>query len=136
MAQIEIFNPDAINKPRAPYSHVAAVAAGAKLVAIAGQVSIDRAGNVVGPYDIEKQAAQVFANLGEALRAAGGDWNNVVQFMSFLTRREDIPAFAAFRVREFPRLFPGGAYPPNTLLIVAGLASEEIVLEVQVLAAV
>ena len=30
MADIAIFNPDSINTPRAPYSHVAEVGAGAK----------------------------------------------------------------------------------------------------------
>jgi hypothetical protein len=38
MADIAIFNPDSINTPRGPYSHVAEVGAGAKLVVIAGQV--------------------------------------------------------------------------------------------------
>jgi enamine deaminase RidA (YjgF/YER057c/UK114 family) len=136
MAQIEISNPEALGKPRAPYSHVAAVSPGARLVVIAGQVAIDRAGNVIGPGDIEKQAAQVFANLGEALKTAGADWNNVIQFMSFLTRREDIPGFAAFREREFRKLYPDNAFPPNTLLIVSGLVNEQLILEVQAIAAV
>ena len=136
MAEIDIFNPDTINKPVAPYSHVAEVGAGAKLVVIAGQVAIDRNGNVVGAGDIESQAAQVFANLGDALEAAGGDWKNVIQFMSFLTRREDIAKFAAWRQSEFTKLYPTGAYPPNTLLIVSGLVNEALILEVQAIAAI
>jgi enamine deaminase RidA (YjgF/YER057c/UK114 family) len=136
MAQVEIFNPAGLGKPAAPYSHIAAAGAGAKLVFLAGQVAIDGAGNLVGEGDIEKQAAQVFANLGEALRAAGADWSHVVQFMSFLTRRQDIPGFAAYRQRAFPTLFPRGAYPPNTLLIVNGLVNEKMLLEVQAVAAV
>lgn len=136
MADIAIFNPDSINTPRAPYSHVAEVGAGAKLVMIAGQVALDRGGNVVGPGDIAKQAAQVYANLGDALSAAGGGWKNVIQFMTFLTRREDIAKLAEFRQREFTKFYPDGSYPPNTLLIVSGLASEELLLEVQAVAAV
>ena len=136
MADIAIFNPDSINTPRAPYSHVAEVGAGAKLVMIAGQVAIDRGGNVVGHGDIGKQAAQVFANLGDALSAAGGDWKNVIQFMTFITRRDDIAKLAEFRQREFAKFFPGGAYPPNTLLIVSGLVNEALILEVQAIAAI
>lgn len=136
MARIEIFNPDAINRPRAPYSHVAVAGAGARLVAIAGQVAIDRDGRVVGEGDIERQTAQVFANLGDALKAAGAGWNDVLQFMSFLTRREDIAGFAAFREREFARLYPDRAFPPNTLLIVGGLVQEALLLEVQAVAAI
>jgi enamine deaminase RidA (YjgF/YER057c/UK114 family) len=136
MAEIRIFNPETLGAPRAPYSLVASVTPGARLIAIAGQVAVGRDGKVVGPGDIEQQAAQVFANLGECLKAAGADWKNIIQFMSFLTRRQDIPGFAVWRQREFPRLFPDGAYPPNTLLIVSGLVDEEMLLEVQAIAAV
>ena len=136
MAEIRIFNPETLGAPRAPYSLLASVAPGARLIAIAGQVAVGRDGRVVGKGDIEQQAAQVFANLGECLKAAGADWKNVVQFMSFLTRRQDIPGFAAWRQREFPRLFPDGTWPPNTLLIVGGLVDEDMLLEVQAVAAV
>ena len=136
MAEIEVFNPDTLLKPTGPYSHVSEAGGYAKLVMIAGQVALDADGNVVGPGDIEKQTAQVFANLANALEAAGGDWKNVIQFMSFLTRREDLAKFAAFRRREFATLYPDGAYPPNTLLIVSGLADERFLLEVQAVAAI
>ena len=136
MADLEIFNPDTIAKPRGSYSHVAQAAGAGKVVAIAGQVALDPAGNVVGPGDIEQQAAQVYKNLENALRAAGCNWGNVLQTMTFLTRKEDIAKFAAYRSREMPRLFPGGKFPPNTLLVVSALASDDLVLEIQALAAV
>jgi enamine deaminase RidA (YjgF/YER057c/UK114 family) len=136
MADIEIFNPDSISTPGGTYSHVAEVGPGAKLVAIAGQVALDRDGNVVGPGDFEQQCAQVYANVGAALEAAGGDWSNVLQFMSFLVRKEDIPKFAAFRKREFPKRYPEGNYPPNTLLVVSALANDALLLEVQAIAAI
>ena len=41
----------------------------------------------------------------------------------------------AFRQREFPRMFPGGAYPPNTLLMVDRLVQEPFLIEVQTVAA-
>jgi hypothetical protein len=56
--------------------------------------------------------------------------------MTFITRREDIAPLRTWRERQFPKLFPDGAYPPNTLLVVNGLATEELLLEVQVTAAV
>ncbi len=136
MAGIRIFNPEALHKPVGLYSHVAEAGAQSKFVFIAGQLALDRDGNVVGKGDIEKQAAQVFANLGRALSAAGGGWKNVVQFMSFVTRREDIAGIAAWRKREFAAFYPDGAYPPNTLLIVGGLSNEQLLLEVQAIAAV
>ena len=133
MADIKIFNPVGLAKPPATYSHIAQ-AKTQQVVFIAGQVPSDAAGNVVGKGDIEAQAAQVYANIHTALRAVGADWNNVVQFTSFLTRAEDAAAFRAWRTREFPKLFPGGS-PPNTLLIISRLADPDYLLEVQTIAA-
>lgn len=136
MVDLEIFNPDALNPPGGSYSHVARVPAGVTLVAIAGQVAIGADGKLVGPGDFERQCEQVYANLGAALEAAGGGWQNVIQMMTFLARREDVSRLRAWREREFPRLFPTRRYPPNTLLVVSALANDELLLEVQALAAV
>ena len=135
MADIEIFNPEGLASPRGTYSHVARVPAGATLVALAGQVAIDRDGEVVGS-DFEAQCGQVYDNVGAALRGAGAGWENVIQSMTFLTRREDVARFRAWRERAFADFFPSGVHPPNTLLVVSGLASEDLLLEVQVIAAV
>jgi enamine deaminase RidA (YjgF/YER057c/UK114 family) len=136
MAKVKIFNPETMVKPRSTYSHVAEIDAGARLVFLAGQIAIDHSGNPLGANDFETQCAEVFANIGKALNAAHADWKNVVQFMAFLVRREDIPKYAAFRQREFPKYFPDGIYPPSTLLIVNGLAHEAFLIEVQAVAAV
>lgn len=40
-----------------------------------------------------------------------------------------------YRMREFPRLFQGGAYPPNTLLMIDRLVREEFLIEVSAVAA-
>jgi hypothetical protein len=40
-----------------------------------------------------------------------------------------------WRLREFPRLFPNGVYPPNTLLIIDRLVQEQFLVEVQTVAA-
>jgi enamine deaminase RidA (YjgF/YER057c/UK114 family) len=136
MASVEIFNPVGLAAPRGTYSHVARAPAGATLVAIAGQVAIDPDGLLVGPDDVGKQADQVYANIAAALTAIGGGWDAVISTMTFLTRREDLVPFRAWREREYPRLFAGGRYPANTLLVVDGLAHEDFLLEVQVTAAV
>jgi hypothetical protein len=48
---------------------------------------------------------------------------------------QDITKFFQYRTREFPRWFAGGAYPPNTLLVVDRLVREEYLLEVAAVAA-
>jgi enamine deaminase RidA (YjgF/YER057c/UK114 family) len=133
VANIKIFNPPGLAKPAGTYAHIAQ-AKTQEVVFIAGQVPADASGNTVGKGNFEAQCTQVYANIHAALRAVGGDWNNVVQFTSFLTRAEDAAAFRAWRGREFPKMFPGG-YPPNTLLIISRLADPDYLLEVQTIAA-
>jgi hypothetical protein len=48
---------------------------------------------------------------------------------------QDIPKFMAWRLREFPKLFPNGVYPPNTLLVIDRLVQEQFLVEVQTVAA-
>jgi enamine deaminase RidA (YjgF/YER057c/UK114 family) len=134
MPDIKIFNPDGLAKPAGTYTHVAH-AKTQQVVFIAGQVPMDAAGNTVGKGDFEAQCAQVYANIHIALRSVGADWKNVVQFTSYLVRPQDAATFRAYRGREFPKMFPGDAYPPNTLLIISRLADEAYWLEVQTVAA-
>jgi hypothetical protein len=58
-----------------------------------------------------------------------------VQFTTNLVHSQDIPKFMAWRLREFPKMFPNGTYPPNTLLIVDRLVHEQFLIEVQTVAA-
>ena len=99
-------------------------------------VALNAAGNVIGDDDFDAQTAQVFRNVEAALKSAGASWANVVQFTTYLVHSQDIPKFMAFRLREFPKMFPNGKYPPNTLLIVDRLVKEQFLVEVQTIAAV
>jgi len=133
--EIKIINPDTLGTPLGQYSQIARVKGASELVFIAGQLASDKAGKVVGADDFDAQCRQVFANIEAALKAVGGGWGNVVQFTTYLVHSQDIPKFMAFRKREFPRLFPSGAYPPNTLLMVDRLVGEAYLVEVQTTAA-
>jgi enamine deaminase RidA (YjgF/YER057c/UK114 family) len=132
--RIRISNPDTLPKPAGSYSHVARVTAG-DLLFIAGQVATDGSGKVVGADDFEAQAAQVFANLRAALASEGADFRHVVQFTTYLVDSRDIAKLRRYRDRVYPQLFPDGKYPPNTLLVVQRLASEEMRLEIAAIAA-
>jgi enamine deaminase RidA (YjgF/YER057c/UK114 family) len=134
MAEIKIFNPDTLAKPLGQYSHITRVKA-SEFVFIAGQVGADKDGKLVGAGDFDAQCVQVFANIEAALKSVGGGWNNLVEFTTYLVHSQDIPKFMAYRMREFPRMFPSGVYPPNTLLIVDRLVQEPFLIEVQATAA-
>jgi len=134
MAEITIYNPDTLGKPLGQYSHITRVKADEYLF-IAGMLSADRAGNIIGQDDFDAQCVQVFKNIEAALTSAGAGWQQVVQFTTYLVHSQDIPKFMTFRKREFPRLFPNGFYPPNTLLMVDRLVQEPFLVEVQTVAA-
>jgi 2-iminobutanoate/2-iminopropanoate deaminase len=64
------------------YSQIVEVTSG-KLVLIAGQVPHDANDKMVGEGNFEAQVEQVFKNLGSALKAAGGDWKNLVKINNY-----------------------------------------------------
>jgi len=134
MPEIKIINPATLGKPMGQYSQLTRVKA-SEFVFIAGQLSGDKDGKIVGVDDFDAQCVQVFANIETALHSVGAGWGNIVQFTTYLVHSQDIPKFMKFRLREFSRMFPDGAYPPNTLLMVDRLVNEAFLVEVQAVAA-
>ena len=134
MSEITIANPDALGKPLGQYSQIARVKA-SELLFIAGQVATDSSGKVVGADDFDAQCRQVFSNIEAALKSQGASFADVVEFTTYLIHSQDIAKFMAYRLRDFPRLFPRGTYPPNTLLIVDRLVQEPFLIEVKTIAA-
>jgi enamine deaminase RidA (YjgF/YER057c/UK114 family) len=129
-----------VNPPSAPpvqgmYSHVARMAPG-EIAFIAGQVAIDAKGNPVGVGDLAAQVPQVFENIGKILKDLGSDFEQVVQFTTYLTKADTIPAWFSARAALFPKLFPGGKYPPNTLLVIDRLVKPEFLIEIEAIARV
>ena len=131
--RVKMKNPETMPKPAGAYSHVARVSAG-DLLFIAGQVAVEVGGKIV-EGDFEAQAAQVFANLRAALQSEGADFKDVVQFTTYLVDSRDISKLRKYRDRVYPTFFPDGKYPPNTLLVVDRLASEDMRLEIAAIAA-
>ena len=132
MADIKIFSPDALGKPLGQYSQITRVKA-SEFVFIAGQVGATPDGKT--GKDFDAQCALVYANIEAALKSVGGGWGNVVEFTTYLVHSQDIPKFMTYRKREFPKFFPNGAYPPNTLLMIDRLVGEPFLIEVQTVAA-
>ena len=127
MAEIKIYNVDALGKPVGPYSHVARVKGGETLY-IAGMVS---AGDT-----FDAQCSAVFSQIEQALRSAGGGWKNVVQFTTFLVHSQDIARLYKWREQNYPKMFADGKYPPNTLLVIDRLVQEQFLIEIQTIAVV
>lgn len=133
--EIRYENPEGLGKPLGQYSQVTRVKNASEWLFIAGQLSTDVQGNIVGTDDFDAQCVQVFKNIEAALKSAGAGWQHVTQFTTYLVHSQDIPKFMSFRKRVFPALYRDGRYPPNTLLMVDRLVGEPFLVEVQTVAA-
>jgi 2-iminobutanoate/2-iminopropanoate deaminase len=96
---------------------------------ISGQVAL-RNGQLVGEGDIALQARTVFENLQLIVTAAGGSLDDLVETTTYMTDRGHSAAINAVRA-EFLR---GPVKPTSTLLVVAGLARPEFLVEVSAVA--
>ena len=127
--QIKRTNPPTLSSPTG-YTHVVEVSGPAKTVYISGQIALDRDGKVVGA-DMKTQAEQVFKNLEAALAAAGAKFTDVVKMNTYTTDMAQAPAIREVRGRYF-----GNVVPASTLVQVVHLARPELLLEIEVIAAV
>lgn len=122
-------NPPGLAPPRG-YTHVVDVPAG-RTVYVSGQVPLDEKGDVVGPGDVRAQTEQVFRNLKTALEASGATLADVVK-MNWYVR--DMSQLATYReVRE--RFLGNGPRPASTLVEVKGLYRDELLIEIEAIAA-
>jgi enamine deaminase RidA (YjgF/YER057c/UK114 family) len=122
-------NPPGLSTPRG-YSHLVDVPAGRTLY-IAGQVAFDVEGKVVGKGDIRAQTEQVFRNLKTALESAGSSFSDVVKLNWYV---RDVSQLAIYReVRE--KYFGAGPFPASTLVEVKGLVIDDLLIEVEAVAA-
>ena len=108
------------------YSHVSRAG---DFIYVAGQISKDSAGNWVGLGDAGAQARQVYRNIGLCLGSAGASARDVVKINTILVDRADRDAITAERLAFF-----GEHRPPHTGIIIAGLGSPEVLVEVEVIA--
>jgi reactive intermediate/imine deaminase len=121
-------NPEALSRSRG-YSQVVKVG---NTVYIAGQISVGPDGNVVGKGDPETQVRQVWRNVEAAVKAAGGTLQNVVKTTTYITNIQYAAAVRKVREELFQSLNP----PTSTLLVVAGLAGPDYLVEIEVIAVV
>lgn len=125
-------NPAGLSKPTG-YTHVTKVAA-LYHVHISGQVALDVNGNVVGKGDIGAQAEQVYRNLEIELAEVGLDFTHVFKMVTYVVglTPELLPPVRAARAKRFGN----GPFPASTLVGVTALVNPDLLIEVEVIAAV
>ena len=95
---------------------------------IAGQVGVAPDGTLAASP--EGQIEQAWKNVIALIEAAGMTLQDVVKITTFLTGAQHLPALRQVRDRML-----GGAEPASTLLIVAGLAQPQWIVEIEAIAA-
>jgi len=102
------------------------------MVFVAGQISTDKDGNIVGKGDIRAQATQVFENVKNALAAAGATFADVVKANTYVVNLnpEALAIIREARAGYYPETNP----PASTLVGVTALAMDGLLIEVEVVA--
>jgi len=129
----QYLNPRELNTPRF-YTHAVTVQGGGKIIHVSGQVSYDRDGVVFGKGDMRAQCEQVFKNLTHILRAAGAGWDDVVKMNGYMVgmHPEAVDMYRGVR----SRYLKAGKLPASTLVGVERLVHDDLLLEVEIVAAV
>ena len=133
MTQIEHINPDGVFSM--PIFTQLVTVTDAKLLYLAGQVAWDENGNIVGEGDLHAQAMQVFKNIQTILASVGADFTHVLKFTTYIVNYQ--PADREIYVDVLGQFVTLGDNPPaNTLLGVQSLARPELLIEIDVVAAI
>lgn len=127
----DIIQTELAPRPLGDYSHAWTVT-GAKLIFVAGQVSVDMGGNPIGVGDIALQTRTALENLRMVLAGAGASLRDVIKLNTYVT---DIVEYRQ-RTREIRREYFPQNFPAATLVEVKSLASPEFMVEIEAVAAV
>ena len=129
MSEPVFSNPDTLFSPPG-YSQLVEVSGG-KLVFLAGQIALDKAGSLVGAENFAAQADQVFRNLSAAIESRGGTLTDLIKFTMFITDMANVAALREVRDRHLA----GIKNPPaSTLVQVSALFRPEFLIEIEAVA--
>jgi len=127
----EIIETELAPRPMGDYSQAWAVT-DAKLVFVAGQISVDTAGSPVGAGDIALQTRTVLENMKGVLQGAGAGMGDVIKLNIYVTDMAEFREKAGAVRREYF----GRDFPAITLVEVKSLARPEFMVEIEAIAAV
>jgi 2-iminobutanoate/2-iminopropanoate deaminase len=125
----EIITSEKLRKPHGVYSNAVKVKAD-NLLFIKGITARDKDGNIVGEGDIKAQTRQIFENMKIILEAAGGTLDNIVKMTLFVTDINQFKEIHEVRAEYFIQ-----DYPASTMVQVSRLASENLLIEIEAIAA-
>ena len=128
--RVQHLNPDGLPKHPA-FTQAVAISGHVTTVHVGGQNAVDASGNVIGKGDIAAQTAQVIKNVEIALAAGGARLEHVVKWNVYIVQGQSVlPGFEVFQRAWGDRPNP----PAVTVLLVAGLAHPDFLVEIDAIA--
>ena len=124
----KLHNPETVAAPFSTYSHAVESTQNCHVLYISGRVGVNPDGSMA--EGIEAQTEAAFKNVRELLKSASMDFEDITRLNTYLVNREDIA-----KVRGVREGLLCDGRPASTLVLVAGLASEDWLVEIEAIAA-
>ncbi len=128
-----LINPKDLGAPIG-YSHGVLVDGGGKLLFVAGQIASDQNNKIVSD-NFAEQFDKALANVITVVKAAGGESNNIVRMMIYVTNKQEYLAqtmAVGIRYRKHMR----NHFPAMVLVQVASLLDDAAKLEIEAMAVI
>lgn len=122
--------PDGVWRPFGSHS-IGLVTTEGRQVLLGGQVAWDDQRRVVGVGDMRAQTQQTFRNIRACLEAVGGEMDDVMSIVTYVTTLDGLRDIHEVRTEFF-----SPPYPVSTLVRVAGLVEPDLLIEVTATAVV
>ena len=129
----KLINPESLGAPSG-YSNGVLVDPGGKLLFIAGQIAWDTDHKIISD-DFVEQFDKALANVITVLREAGGEVDNMVRLVIYVTNKNDYRERTK-EVGERYRKHLGKHFPAMVLVQVAGLLDDRAKVEIEGMAVI
>jgi enamine deaminase RidA (YjgF/YER057c/UK114 family) len=130
---LKLINPEALGAPSG-YANGLLVDGGGKLLFIAGQIAWDQDQKIVSDDFIE-QFDKALSNVITVLRAAGGEPDNIVRLVIYVTNKIEYRQRTR-EVGERYRKHLGKHFPAMVLVQIAGLLDDRAQVEIEGMAVI
>jgi enamine deaminase RidA (YjgF/YER057c/UK114 family) len=130
---LKLINPEALGAPSG-YSHGVLADGGGKLLFVAGQIAWDQNQKIVSD-DFVEQFDKALANVITVVKAAGGESNNIVRMVIYVTNKHEYLA-QTMAVGIHYRKHMRNHFPAMVLVQVASLLDDAAKVEIEAMAVI
>ncbi|MGX6603126.1 RidA family protein [Micromonosporaceae bacterium Da 78-11] len=125
MDVLQRLDPASAPAPSGKYSQLTITSAAARVATFSGQIG------GTGADGAAEQTRLVFAAIGALLASQGAGPEDLIKLTTYVVGRDNLAEFNAVRNEVYADWFPDGGFPGNTVVLVAGLALESLLVEIE-----